>query len=101
MVNRKKSPLRCETCRLLPNLCICDALPQLEINPKLTIVMNNKERYRTTNSGILALACIKDSKLILKGSGERVAEDHETAYLLYPGENASNGPTAPWGGSRP
>lgn len=51
---------RCPRCLLRPEVCLCEAIPQLHTRTRFVIVRHAAERRRTTNSGrwaALALSC--------------------------------------------
>ena len=75
-------------------LCICEAIPQLDLTTRLILVMHHREWSRPTATGPLALAVLPNSELRIQGDQEQVLDfrDLDTAerrtLLLYPGEEA-------------
>ena len=92
MVRAKTGHNRCDTCRLHPSVCICSQLPSLELKTVVTMIIWNDERFKTTNTGMLALACLARSiHYIYAGSNplpDRFETDEEQPILLFPTEDA-------------
>ena len=94
MGTRSKRSERCQHCRMHPRLCICEAIPQLDLTTRLILVMHHREWSRPTATGPLALAVLTNSELRIQGDREQVLDfrDLDTAerrtLLLYPGEEA-------------
>lgn len=94
MGTRSKRSERCQHCRMHTRLCICEAIPQLDLTTRLILVMHHREWSRPTATGPLALAVLPNSELRIQGDQEQVLDfrDLDTAerrtLLLYPGEEA-------------
>jgi DTW domain-containing protein len=48
-------------------LCICDQLPVLPTRTRVVLVLHQAEQHKTTNTGRLALRCLPNSALVLRG----------------------------------
>lgn len=94
MGTRSKRSERCQHCRMHTRLCICEAIPRLDLSTRLILVMHHREVSRPTATGPLALAVLPNSELRIQGDREQVLDfrDLETAerrtLLLYPGDEA-------------
>ena len=100
---KPKSP--CLKCSLNPSLCICSLLPilqnPLKLKTKISLIIHSKELKRTTNSGRLALHCLLNSEMRVRGErlesanddrcgldlSDLLTQDYET-LLFYPSEDA-------------
>ena len=91
-IRSKTAHKRCATCRLHPAVCICGQLPKLELGTRLTLVMFFAERMKTTNTGILAAACVAGSVLDIYGGRENLSAppwlEGERPLLLFPSADA-------------
>jgi DTW domain-containing protein len=58
---------RCPDCGLHEQLCACAERPRLELNTRLLVVQNNKERHKPTNTGRLLPQILVNSELIFVG----------------------------------
>ena len=58
---------RCRGCRLHTGLCICAALPLLPTRTRVVLLLHQLEQHKTTNTGRLALRCLPNSTLALRG----------------------------------
>ncbi|HEY6872381.1 MAG TPA: tRNA-uridine aminocarboxypropyltransferase [Geobacteraceae bacterium] len=92
MGTRSKRSERCHQCRLHTRLCICSAIPRLDLATRLVLVMHRREWTKPTATGPLALAVLANSELRLQGCREQPLDfrDLDTVgrrtMLLYPGE---------------
>ncbi|MFT6400023.1 MAG: DTW domain-containing protein YfiP [Bradymonadia bacterium] len=74
--------------------CICEALTPIESPTKLAVVMHRREVKKSTNTGHLALKCLSDSELFVRGYPEAPADlstlenPGMTTLLLFPREDA-------------
>ncbi len=99
---KPKSP--CLKCLLNPSLCICSLLPilkdPLHLKTKISLIIHAKELKRTTNSGRLALHCLANSGMHVRGHFDKNKEDFESldlsdlltqgyeTLLFYPSDDA-------------
>ena len=87
------SPHRCPGCRLLLVDCICALLPSLPIRTRVVLVLHNAEEHKTSNTGRLAIRCLPNSEVVLRGipgaPTARVHPDPEMEpLLLFPEADA-------------
>jgi DTW domain-containing protein YfiP len=91
---QRKTKQPCPVCFLHLDRCICDAIPRLKTNTRLTLIVHAKELKRTTNTGRLAIAALENSKMCIRGIKDHpldlshLLSDSEDNYLLYPSEEA-------------
>jgi DTW domain-containing protein len=71
-------------------LCICDQLPALPTRTRVVLVLHQAEQHKTTNTGRLALRCLPNSALALRG--------RQTGATTLPGAPS---PTLAAGSERP
>ena len=94
MGTRSKRSERCRQCRLQTRLCICSAIPRLDLATRLILVMHRREWVKPTATGPLALAMLANSELRIQGHREHPLDfrDLDTierrTLLLYPGDAA-------------
>ncbi len=94
MSQRKKYWLRCSRCLMREELCLCAAIPTLQIDTKLIIVMSKRELKVPTNTGRLASLALPNSVILTRGDQDHPYDlrDHlptdRPGLLLYPADNA-------------
>ena len=84
---------RCLACKMHLSLCICALIPRLATRTRLLLVIHRAEQRKSTNTGLLAAACLENSAIVVRGEE---ATGHaalpltptERAILLYPAEDA-------------
>ena len=75
-------------------LCICSLLPILDLKTKISLVIHAKELKRTTNSGRLALHCLANSEMRVRGESRQNLDLSDLlcpeyfSLLFYPSEGA-------------
>jgi len=76
-------------------LCLCSARPQLNNATPVSLILHQLELKKTTNTGRLALACLQNKQLHVRGRGAdgsgsiRALWPHgHTPLLLFPAEAA-------------
>ena len=94
MGQRKFRALRCRTCGLHTDLCVCALMPQVEVDFDIVVIQNNHERNKPTNTGRLIPEMIVGSRLqryAVRGEvfDESRFEQPEVDYrLLFPREES-------------
>lgn len=94
MGTRSKRSERCPRCRLHIGLCICSAIPRIDLATRLILVMHHREWAKPTATGPLALAALSNSELRIQGYQEQPLDfqdldtEQRRTLLLYPGEEA-------------
>ena len=81
--------LRCPRCRLHTDLCACDVLTPMEVATELVVVAHRFEVRKPTSTGRLAVLCLKDARLCLRGLHASKDDPVEwapdrTPLLLFP-----------------
>lgn len=93
-MRKRKTKEPCEVCRLHPERCICDVLPQLALKTKVSLIIHAKELKRTTNSGSLALKALVNSEMYVRGEGtgkldlSKLLDQSYIPLFFYPSEDA-------------
>lgn len=64
---RSRQLLRCNLCRLPPDLCLCSTLPQLAIRTQVVVVATRTESVRSSNTGRLATLVLQGSRYYVSG----------------------------------
>ena len=75
-------------------LCICELVPTIDLETKLSLIIHQREINKTTNTGLLAARCLVNSEVRVRGKydGKNPYEglyDNDATHLyLYPTEGA-------------
>lgn len=92
-LRKTKSP--CGVCGLRTELCLCAEIAPLELSTRLSLVIHAKELKRTTNSGRLAVAALKNAEMYVRGQGREKLDLSALAathtyhpVLFYPTDDA-------------
>ena len=91
---QRKTKDPCAVCFLHKDRCICHAIPLLDLQTRVCLVIHAKELKRTTNTGRLALQALKNSEMHVRGEGKEkldLSEILDPVYqplLLYPSDDA-------------
>ena len=86
-------PLRCQRCRLHTDLCACQLLEPIDVETRIVLVTHKFENRKATNTGHLAVQCLKGARLCLRGR-EDLPDDpvtwaqDQTPLLLFPCKDA-------------
>jgi DTW domain-containing protein YfiP len=86
-------PLRCPHCRLHTDLCACSLLAPIEVATQILLVTHKLENQKATNTGHLAVQCLKGARLCLRGRKDLpddpvVWAQGKTPLLLFPCRDA-------------
>ncbi|HEY8269465.1 MAG TPA: tRNA-uridine aminocarboxypropyltransferase [Pseudobdellovibrionaceae bacterium] len=91
---KRKTKDPCPICYLNRSLCICDSIPQLDLQTKLCIVVHHRELKRTTNTGRLALKALINSEMRVRGESREALDLSDLltpeyrSLLFYPADDA-------------
>ncbi len=91
-LRKTKDP--CPRCKLHRQLCLCSELFSLHLDTRVTLLIHHREIKRTTNTGLLALEVLANSKMVVRGvqggpaDFSEVLDDQYRSCLLYPGEES-------------
>ena len=69
---RARQPLvaqlrRCPACRLHRSMCLCALIPRVLTRTRVVLVMHQLELNKPTNTGRLALRCLPNSEVLVRG----------------------------------
>jgi DTW domain-containing protein YfiP len=64
---RDNAHLRCPRCRMHGSLCLCERIPRIETRTRLVLVIHRYEDRKPTNTGRLAVECLPNSEVIVRG----------------------------------
>ncbi len=93
MGHRAKSHERCLVCKMHQELCICDAIPKLDVLTRVVLIMHRRECAKTTATGPLALLALPNSELHIHGhreaplNFESLKDPARRALLLFPDDD--------------
>jgi DTW domain-containing protein YfiP len=84
---------RCPGCRLLATKCLCDRVPRIETRTRVVVVLHQLETRKPSNTGHLALRCLPNSDVVIRGRLDRSTDApdwtvHGDPVLLFPHEEA-------------
>jgi DTW domain-containing protein YfiP len=94
---KRKTQDPCPGCFLHRSLCLCDAIPVLNLKTKVSLIIHSREMKKTTNTGRLALRALSNSELRVRGEkrdgcrldlGDLLSENYQS-LLFYPSPDAS------------
>src|SRR5438132_31097 len=75
-------------------LCLCDAMPRIELNTKICLVIHRREMTRSSNTGLLALRALVNSEIRIRGEGRETLDLKDLltpqyrTFLFYPSDDA-------------
>lgn len=72
----------CQRCGLKGDLCFCAELPTLHLRTRLSLVVHREELKRPSNTGTLALQCLPNSHLVVRGGGPNDRNPLDLSSLL-------------------
>jgi DTW domain-containing protein YfiP len=58
---------RCPDCHLHRSLCLCALVPRVETRTRVVLVMHQLELNKPTNTGCLAVRCLPNSEVVVRG----------------------------------
>src|SRR5258706_2662360 len=91
---RKRTKGPCPDCYLTRALCICAAMPRLDLKTRVCLVVHVNELKRSSNTGRLALKALVNSEMRVRGESRETLDlaDLLTAryrtFLFYPAVDA-------------
>lgn len=94
MSRRDNAHVRCQRCHLHASLCLCPLIPQLVTRTRVVLVIHHTEQRKPTNTGLLALECLQNSELWVRGNTRTADEQFQldattTPLLLFPDDGAT------------
>jgi DTW domain-containing protein YfiP len=91
---KRKTQDPCEGCGLHKSHCLCESIPRIELQTKISLVIHTKELKRTTNTGALAHKALVNSEVFIRGRMAQpldlthLLSDNYQTFLFYPSEDA-------------
>lgn len=91
---KRKTKDPCPECSLHRERCICSLMPSLDLRTRLCLVVHIKELKRTTNTGRLAVKCLKNSEMKVRGDQNNALDLSSVlipafrTVLFYPSDDA-------------
>jgi DTW domain-containing protein YfiP len=91
---KRKTKAPCQICFLHLDRCICDSIPTLTLQTKISLIIHAKELKRTTNTGRLALTALTNSEMRIRGKERETLDLSDLltlayrTFLFYPADNA-------------
>jgi len=90
MGQRRFEAQRCADCGLHEPLCVCAERPRLELETRVIVLQNNKERHKPTNTGRMLPQVLSNCELLYVGvrdvefdASPLQRADHDT-LLIFP-----------------
>ena len=94
MTRQRRVKESCPICAVSRTLCLCDAVPRIELATKVCLVIHHRELSRSSNTGLLALRALVNSEIRVRGEGREVLDLHDLltshyrSVLFYPSPDA-------------
>jgi len=94
LTHHRKIKEPCPICGASRTLCLCDAVPRIELRTKICLVIHHREVTRASNTGLLALRALVNSEMRIRGERREVLDltdllipDYRT-FLFFPSPDA-------------
>lgn len=90
----RKAKQPCPMCGASRALCLCDAMPRMELKTKVCLIIHHRELSRSSNTGLLALRALANSEMRIRGEGRETLDltdlltPHYRTFLFFPSEDA-------------
>ena len=85
----------CPVCAASRLLCLCDAIPEIELRTRICLVIHHRELTRSSNTGLLAHRALVNSEVRVRGDtpapldlSDLLISQYRT-FLLYPADDAA------------
>jgi tRNA-uridine aminocarboxypropyltransferase len=81
-------------CAASRTLCLCDAVPRIELKTKICLVIHHRELSRNSNTGLLAMRALANSETRIRGEGRETLDLRDLltsryrTFLFYPSADA-------------
>ena len=94
MSRRDNALVRCRRCHAHESLCFCALIPRIETRTRVVLIIHRFEDRKPTNTGRLAIECLPNSEVILRGdlarpSGAPSWDRDSQPLLLFPRDGAT------------
>lgn len=94
MIRTRKIKDQCPQCLASRTLCLCDAVPKIELKTRICLVIHHRELTRSSNTGLLALRALVNSEIRIRGEGRKTLDLKDLltpqyrTFLFYPSDDA-------------
>lgn len=93
MTRRDNARVRCKRCHMHDSLCVCALIPRVETRTRVVLVIHRLEYRKPTNTGRLAIECLPNSEVLVRGEKAQPGAPFVPALdsqpvLLFPHEDA-------------
>ncbi len=93
MTRRDNALVRCKRCQMHDSLCVCALIPRVETRTRVVLVIHRFEHRKPTNTGRLAIECLPNSEVLVRGRRAQprdlfVPVAGTLPVLLFPREDA-------------
>jgi len=93
LTRRDNARVRCKRCQMHESLCVCPLIPRLETRTRVVLVIHRLEYRKPTNTGRLAIECLPNSEVLVRGEKAQpgapfVPTLDAQPVLLFPHEDA-------------
>jgi DTW domain-containing protein YfiP len=94
LTRTRKIKDQCPMCPASRTLCLCDAVPRIELNSKICLVIHRRELTRSSNTGLLAIRGLVNSEMRIRGEGRETLDLRDLltsqyrTFLFYPSNDA-------------
>ncbi|MGH7852451.1 MAG: tRNA-uridine aminocarboxypropyltransferase [Candidatus Binatia bacterium] len=84
----------CPICRASRMLCLCDAVPRIEVRTRICLLIHHRELSRNSNTGMLALRALVNSEMRIRGEGRESLDLKDLltpayrTFLFFPSSDA-------------
>ena len=93
MTRRDNVRVRCKRCQMHDSLCVCALIPRVDTRTRVVLVIHRFEHRKPTNTGRLAIECLPNSEVLVRGRKTRPSDPFVPVpgaqpVLLFPHEDA-------------
>lgn len=94
MTRQRKITEPCSTCGSSRTLCLCEAVPRIELRTRICLVIHHRELLRSSNTGLLAYRALVNSEMRIRGESRERLEltdlltPQYRTFLFYPSGDA-------------
>ena len=100
LAGQRKTKEPCPLCAVSRTLCLCDAVPRIELKTKVCLVIHHRELSRNSNTGLLAMRALANAETRIRGGGRETLDLRDLlipryrTFLFYPSDDAAELDTA-------
>lgn len=95
LTRQRKIKEPCPICAASRTLCLCDAVPRIELSTRVCLVIHHRELTRSSNTGLVALRALVNSEMRIRGEGRETLNLKDLlvpryrTFLFYPSADAA------------